>query len=91
MSNLLLLSLREAGVIVDPVLPFARAKSAADTAKRLTETTPETPRTVMVLDGANTGDYWVVSEADAERLEAKGYIRYVSKPDVEPADEPPEQ
>lgn len=80
MSNLLLRSLREAGVIRDWVLPFARANAAVSMTEICNQKTPNLPRTVVVLDGVNTGDYWVVSEADAERLEAKGYTRYVTKP-----------
>lgn len=84
MSNLLLRSLREAGVLQDWALPFARAKNAVELAKSCTERTPDAPRTVMVLDSTNTGDYWVVSEQDAQRLEAKGYTRYVTKEEQDP-------
>lgn len=82
MSNLLLRSLREDGVVLDAVLPCARAKAAVDLAQRFTERTPDSPRTVIVIEQeTNTGHYWVVSEADAQRLEAKGYLRYVTKPE----------
>jgi hypothetical protein len=72
MSNLLLRQLRERGLITGDVLPFARANSAADLAER-------TKRAVMVLDAVNQGDYWVVREQDAERLEKAGFTRYVAK------------
>lgn len=72
MSNLLLRQLREQGLITGEVLPFARANTAADLARR-------TERAVMVLDAVNNGDYWVVTEEDAARLEAAGYTRYTTK------------
>lgn len=93
MSNLLLRSLRDAGVITGWVLPFARAKAAAILAEKCNEKAPGS-RTVMVLDSAeshNSGEFWVVSEDDAQRLEAKGYTRYVTKPAQDPEPELPEQ
>jgi hypothetical protein len=83
-SNLLLRSLRESGVLKDWAVPFARAKNAVEMARVCTESQPEQPRTVMVLDSTNTGDYWVVSEEDAQRLEVQGYTRYVTKPEQDP-------
>lgn len=83
MSNLLLRTLRESGVITDWVLPFARANAAADVVKRHNEAHPEDPRTVMVVEAMNNGDYWVVAEKDAQRLEAKGYLRYIVKQEPE--------
>lgn len=91
MSNILLRSLRDAGIITGWVLPFARAKAAADLVERMNEKDPTAPRAVIVVDGVNNGDYWVVSEEDAQRLEAKGYVRFVAKPEQDPLPEPPEQ
>jgi hypothetical protein len=91
MSNLLLRSMREAGLVKDWVLPFARAKNAVELAKICTEKRPEAPRAVMVLDSTNTGDYWVVSEEDAKRLETMGYVRYVTKEEKPEAPEEGEQ
>lgn len=90
MSNLLLRSLRESGVLKSWALPFARAKNAVELARVCTESKPELPRTVMVLDSTNTGDYWVVSEDDAQRLEAQGYTRYVTKEQAPAEPEQPE-
>lgn len=72
MSNLLLRQLREQGLITGEVLPFARGNAAADLARRM-------ERAVVVLDGVNNGDYWVVCEEDAARLEKAGYTRYATK------------
>jgi hypothetical protein len=75
--------MRAQGLILDWVLPFARAKSACGAAKRTKG------RTVMVVeDAVNTGQYWVVSEADAQRLETMGYVRYVAKPEAPDEAEP---
>ncbi|MDB5957509.1 hypothetical protein [Ramlibacter sp.] len=79
MSNLRLRGLREAGVITGQVLPFARVGAAAAVATRHNEVHPDAPWIVMIVEAMNSGDYWVVSEEDAQRLEAKGYTRYVTK------------
>jgi hypothetical protein len=78
-SNLLLRDLRDAGVLADLVLPFADLVAAASFAQR-------TDRVVMLLHAANVGRFWVVTQDDARRLEADGWMRYVgydvSKPPV---------
>lgn len=61
-------------MITGEVLPFARANAAADLASR-------TRRAVVVLDAVNNGDYWVVGEEDAARLEGAGFTRYITKED----------
>ena len=66
MSNVLLRQLRELGLITGEVLPFARKAAAVDLAER-------TDRAVVTLDAVNTGDHWVVSKEDAQRLRDAGY------------------
>jgi hypothetical protein len=71
MSNAVLRRLRAAGTVVDPVFTCARAAGAVSLADK-TE-----PRSVVMVvhDAANSGCYWVMSEADAKSLEAAGYLR----------------
>lgn len=76
MTNMLLRRLRDDAVILGPVIPFADAANAAGAARVWTSAQPQDPRAVLVVDGApNSGRFWMVTELDAQRMEAKGYER----------------
>lgn len=71
--------LKARGVLCDQCMPFAYL----DTAWKFAGRNPSTP-VVMDFKGSNQGAWLVVSEADAVRLEAAGFVR-APLPDEKPA------
>lgn len=70
MTNMLLRRLRSQGIVLDGVVPFASNGLIVNILKRHPE------HVVMEMPkGERPGPYWLVTEADAQRMEAAGHKR----------------